>query len=233
MPLHTVGSFLISSVESGRVFITGLAAWQTIMFLSSARTIPSFCAIIVLEIPFEVHNGHYQLQIIPSANPVCISDESDPTEVALSLKIGLKDFNGSVADSLAILSKLYQYNWHIKFTDKDGKVTTEFDNETVEPIWNLMNSALRDYTSQTMTVAISSSLSDICETIDQASEVSSLNISIREGGISLALASSGKVCLLDTDTLMLTASVSPQKSLVNILDNNGIVIGAAFDKDNK
>lgn len=172
----------------------------------------------VLEIPFEVHNGHYQLQIIPSANPVCISDESDPTEVALSLKIGLKDFNGSVADSLAILSKLYQYNWHVKFTDKDGKVTTEFDNETVEPIWNLMNSALRDYTSQTMTVAISSSLSDICETIDQASEVSSLNISIREGGISLALASSGKVCLLDTDTLMLTASVSPQKSLVNILD---------------
>ena len=172
----------------------------------------------VLEIPFEVHNGHYQLQIIPSANPVCISDESDPTEVALSLKIGLKDFNGSVADSLAILSKLYQYNWHVKFTDKDGKVTTEFDNETVEPIWNLMNSALRDYTSQTMTVAISSSLSDICETIDQASEVSSLNISIREGGISLALASPGKVCLLDTDTLMLTASVSPKKSLVNILD---------------
>lgn len=177
-----------------------------------------FDPLSVLEIPFEVHNGHYQLQIIPSANPVCISDESDPTEVALSLKIGLKDFNGSVADSLAILSKLYQYNWHVKFTDKDGKVTTEFDNETVEPIWNLMNSALRDYTSQTMTVAISSSLSDICETIDQASEVSSLNISIREGGISLALASPGKVCLLDTDTLMLTASVSPKKSLVNILD---------------
>lgn len=177
-----------------------------------------FDPLSVLEIPFEVHNGHYQLQIIPSANPVCISDESDPTEVALSLKIGLKDFNGSVADSLAILSKLYQYNWHVKFTDKDGKVTTEFDNETVEPIWNLMNSALRDYTSQTMTVAISSSLSDICETIDQASEVSSLNISIREGGISLALASPGKVCLLDTDTLMLTAFVSPKKSLVNILD---------------
>lgn len=177
-----------------------------------------FDPLSVLEIPFEVHNGHYQLQIIPSANPVCISEESDPTEVALSLKIGLKDFNGSAADSLAILSKLYQYNWHVKFTDKDGKVTTEFDNETVEPIWNLMNSALRDYTSQTMTVAISSSLSDICETIDQASEVSSLNISIREGGISLALASPGKVCLLDTDTLMLTASVSPKKSLVNILD---------------
>lgn len=177
-----------------------------------------FDPLSVLEIPFEVHNGHYQLQIIPSADPVCITEESDPTEVALSLKIGLKDFNGSAADSLAILSKLYQYNWHVKFTDKDGKVTTEFDNETVEPIWNLMNSALRDYTSQTMTVAISSSLSDICETIDQASEVSSLNISIREGGISLALASSGKVCLLDTDTLMLTASVSPQKSLVNILD---------------
>lgn len=177
-----------------------------------------FDPLSVLEIPFEVHNGHYQLQIIPSANPVCISEESDPTEVALSLKIGLKDFNGSAADSLAILNKLYQYNWHVKFTDKDGKVTTEFDNETVEPIWNLMNSALRDYTSQTMTVAISSSLSDVCETIDQASEVSSLNISIREGGISLSLASPGKVCLLDTDTLMLTASVSPKKSLVNILD---------------
>jgi hypothetical protein len=177
-----------------------------------------FDPLSVLEIPFELHNGYYQLQIIPSANPVCISEESDPTEIALSMKIGLKDFVGSAADSLAILNKLYQYNWHVKFTDKDGKVTAEYDNETAEPIWNLMNSALRDYTSQTMTVAISSSLSDVCETIDQASEISSLNIPIREGGISLALASPGKVCLLDTDTLMLTASVSPKKSLVNILD---------------
>lgn len=171
-----------------------------------------------LKIPFQVHNGHYLLEIIPSVDPVCISEESEPTEIALSLKVSLKDFKGSKTDSLAILNKLNQFNWSVRFIDKEGKLTSEIEKETDEPIWNLNNATLRDYTSQTMEVSISSTVSDICETITQAEDVSSLQLSIREGGIKLSLATPGKVCLLDKDEVTLTATVTPKKSLLNILD---------------
>lgn len=188
-----------------------------------------------LKIPFQVHNGYYQLGITPSVSPVCISDLSEPDGVALVLKAVLKGFNGTSLEGEKIMAKLNKFKWSIQFSDKDGKPTVTFDTMTLTPECIFTNASLREYTSQTMSVSIASTFTEVCAELNQDAAVSSLDVPIREGGLKLDLDVQETVCLLSETELTLKASVLPKQSLVNILERgfdwimNGEVIKDSFE----
>ncbi len=158
-----------------------------------------------MEVPFKVNNVSYSIKVVPSSSPVCVTPGQADDVMLLSLE-------ASVYPSSAKGEVISAYNWRLDFGDGDVIDTTT----TIEWLF-LYYRDLHGRTGKTLNVQLVSTETVECGSIENSDADSGADIDIREGQFSLSLeALNPKVCLSSTDSIYLTASISPKSALTNL-----------------
>ncbi|MEE3482772.1 MAG: gliding motility-associated C-terminal domain-containing protein [Bacteroidales bacterium] len=185
----------------------------------------AFCApAYPLEIPYHVNNSSYDMSVIPSSNPVCVTKGQAPGTQLLTLTADIKPVSAN--------TNISSYNWLIQFEKGD-----RIEKTTTDPTWILTYADLEGRTGQKLWAYLLSTETLECGTIKNDTANSSTEIDIREGGFALSVQpDTSSVCLTSETKFELTANVEPPTAMTSlkelmVMDELGLVEKIATNED--
>lgn len=170
-----------------------------------------------ITVPYTIQNGHYKMKITSSKDPVCVSTDSESSDVVvLSLTAKVDATTMGEEEAAKIDARIKQYNWHITFSDAsvlDTITTTNVLSFTNKDLLSADGSQIK---ADKLSASIVSTNTDVCETITHPLAESEMNIEIREGGFTLKVSAPESVCLLSEQSQELKITITPATALLNI-----------------
>lgn len=170
-----------------------------------------------IDVPYTIHNGHYKVVVNASKDPVCVSKETNTiNSEVLSLRANVIVEGGSEEEAKKIEKKISQYDWVVIFSKGDTLRQSTTTNELKFTHEQLLNAEKTQIRSSQLIAYVTSSFTDVCETVSQDTTNMGTNVEIREGGFSITLSSDPTLCITQNRKHNLNVVISPSTALLNI-----------------